>query len=376
MLSLMMQLEVAAQKQKTKVSLKDSLDGKFDMSSFLIDANGFIPLLTIVTEPAVGGFGVAGGPVFIKKRPPMVDAIDGQAHYTPVPPDVTAAGALWTVNNTWGAVAAKSGTLVKARIKYRVITGYMNINASFYHTFQDIGEQKFKFNIKTIPLYAFAIKRIARSNWYVGLQYLLLKSRVKLQDNDQLPSFVTDKEANSFISQPGAIIEFDNRDNIFTPDKGIKVHVDGGWSDNIFGSDFDYGRINYYTYLYRPFGRKVVGGLRIDGQQSIGTPPFYMLPFIDMRGIPSARYQGKADILTESEVRYDFVPRWSIVGFGGTGKAFDEWKDFGSAKWIYNYGAGFRYLVARKFKLRMGIDIAAGPDSWGYYIVFGSEWLK
>lgn len=54
MLSLMMQLEVAAQKQKTKVSLKDSLDGKFDMSSFLIDANGLFRagILLVSTAPA------------------------------------------------------------------------------------------------------------------------------------------------------------------------------------------------------------------------------------------------------------------------------------------------------------------------------------
>lgn len=372
----MMHLQVTAQKQKAKISFKDSLDGKFDASSFLIDANGFIPLATIITEPALGGFGVAGGPIFMKKRPPIIDTINGQPRYTPVAPDITGGGAFWTVNNTWGAVAARSGMFVKARLKYRVVAGYMNINASFYHTFEHIGEQEFKFNIKVIPFYAYTLKRIARSNWYGGLQYLLLKADVKLQDNDQLPSFVSDKEANSFISQPGAVIEFDNRDNIFTPNSGLKFHVDGGWSDNIFGSDFDFGRINYYTYMYKPFGKKIIGGLRIDGQQSIGTPPFYMLPYIDMRGIPAARYQGKADILTEGEIRYDFVPRWSVVGFGGTGKAFDDWNDFGSAKWIYSYGAGFRYLVARKFKLRMGIDVAAGPDSWGYYIVFGSNWLK
>jgi len=26
--------------------------------------------------------------------------------------------------------------------------------------------------------------------------------------------------------------------------------------------------------------------------------------------------------------------------------------------------------------LRMGIDIAKGPDTWAYYIVFGSNWMK
>ena len=62
--------------------------------------------------------------------------------------------------------------------------------------------------------------------------------------------------------------------------------------------------------------------------------------------------------------------------YSGAGKAFDAWSDFGSADFVYSYGTGFRYLIARKFKLRMGIDIAKGPEEFAYYIVFGSNWLK
>ena len=50
--------------------------------------------------------------------------------------------------------------------------------------------------------------------------------------------------------------------------------------------------------------------------------------------------------------------------------------DFGSADYISSIGSGFRYLLARKFKLRVGIDVAKGPDTWAYYIVFGSNWVK
>ena len=95
-----------------------------------------------------------------------------------------------------------------------------------------------------------------------------------------------------------------------------------------------------------------------------------------MRGVPAVRYQGKADILSEGELRWDVVYRWSIMGFAGAGKAFDEWKDFGSTDWVWSYGTGFRYLLARKFNLRVGIDLAHGPDTWAYYIVFGSSWFK
>jgi hypothetical protein len=58
--------------QKKKVSIKDSLDGAFDMSDYLIEAHGFIPVPFIITEPALGGFGVALVPIFLKKNPPWI----------------------------------------------------------------------------------------------------------------------------------------------------------------------------------------------------------------------------------------------------------------------------------------------------------------
>jgi hypothetical protein len=72
-------------KTSSKANLKDTLDGKFDFSSFLIDAKGFIPVPFIITEPAVGGLGLAVVPIFLtpKKKP---------AGYTGyIAPDITQA---------------------------------------------------------------------------------------------------------------------------------------------------------------------------------------------------------------------------------------------------------------------------------------------
>jgi hypothetical protein len=129
-------------------------------------------------------------------------------------------------------------------------------------------------------------------------------------------------------------------------------------------------------YAYQPIGKKMVAGLRLDGQQAFGDVPFYSEPFIDMRGIPAARYQGMVDLLAEGEIRWDVVKRWSLMLFGGTGSAFDDWDQLSNTKWNGSFGAGFRYLLARTFKLRVGVDVARGPDTWAYYLVFGSNWLK
>lgn len=365
--------------QKNKISLKDSIDGAFDLSNYIIHANGFVPVPIIITEPALGGFGGGLIPIFMKKRPPYIDSINGEQRITPIEPDLTGGLGMYTVNNSWFAAGFKRGTLIKSRIKYMVGGGYGSINMAYYRTLPQVGEKEFRFNIKTSLVLLQAIKRIGYSHWYAGLKYLFLNTSVGYVGDTLThvpPEWEKPLTKSSIVSQLGAVVELDNRDNIFTPNKGMKVHFEGIRSDNIFGSDYDYWRLNYYMYAYKTLSKKLVGGLRIDGQQAFQQPPFFMLPYIEMRGIPINRYSGNADILTETEFRWDFYKRWSILLYGGTGKAFDEWSEFGPAEWVYSYGTGFRYLIARKFGLRMGVDIARGPEQFAYYIVFGSNWVK
>src|SRR4051812_27200259 len=87
--------------QKKKVGIRDSLDGAFDMSDYLIEAHGFVPVPVIITEPALGCFGFGIVPVFIKKNPPYIDSVNGKVKVTPVAPTITGGIALYTVNNTW-----------------------------------------------------------------------------------------------------------------------------------------------------------------------------------------------------------------------------------------------------------------------------------
>jgi len=375
-LTLLYSFAILSQSGKKHISLKDSIDGKLDLSDYIIDANGFVPIPMIITEPALGGFGGAIIPVFIRKNPPYLDSIKGQLVTTPVAPDITGGIGLYTLNNTWAALAFRSGVLVKSRIKYVIGGGYVNLNMAFYRTFSQFGEKKLNFHFEITPFYLQAIKRIRFSHWYAGFKYLFLHTDVRYQGDSSLEAFGKPFESKSTISQLGVIIELNNRDNIFTPDRGIKLHVDAVYSGNSLGSDYDYWKLNYYMYAYAPLSKKIIGGLRIDGRQAFGDPPFYMLPYIDMRGIPAVRYQGNVDILSEAEMRWDIVKRWSIMTYAGAGKAFDEWNKFDDANWAWSYGTGFRYLLARKFKLRVGIDVARGPDTWAYYIVFGSNWVK
>ncbi|MDW8849652.1 hypothetical protein SD960_06080 [Flavobacterium sp. MMLR14_040] len=360
--------------QKTHISVKDSLDGAFDLSDYIIYAHGFIVVPTIITEPALGGIGGAIVPVFLKKHAPVVDE-NGKKRF--INPDITGGIGMYTENKSWMVGAFRSSTLIKPRILYRVMAGYGDMNLSFYANNLPSGnDQEFKLNFKSTIFYTQWLKQFRNPKWSAGPQYLFLNSKIKLPELDLPPPFVDPKDIKSTISQLGGAIQFDGRDNIFTPDKGIRIQSDFFWSDDAIGSDYDAWRVNLSAIGFYPVTKKLIGGFRIEGEQAFGKPPFYLLPGINLRGIPAARYQGKTSVVTELELRWDLYRRWSLMGYGGLASAFNDWDQAFAKPVVYSYGTGFRYLLARKFKLRMGVDVAKGPEDWAYYIVFGSNWMR
>ncbi len=64
------------------------------------------------------------------------------------------------------------------------------------------------------------------------------------------------------------------------------------------------------------------------------------------------------------------------VGFGGYGKTYKSLDELPDNTYAWNGGAGFRYLIARLFGLKMGLDIARGTEQWAVYVVVGTAWLK
>lgn len=347
--------------QKEKPNLKDSKDGKLDLSDWIIDANGFVPIPLLITEPALGGFGGALGLAFL----------------TPVaqsPPNITTALAGITANGTWFVGGVHSHNVPEKGIRYRFGAVYSNLNISLFRELPIIGEREFAFNFKMLPVFGRITKQLGSSKWYLGANYVYLSSKVSL--NEELPDFISEKELDSNISSFGPIIEFDSRDNIFTPNRGMRIDASWSFSQDWIGSDYDYSMLSLASYSYFPIKEKWILGVRLEYQEMFGSPPFFLLPGINLRGIPAARYQNRQTILTEIENRIDINSRWSLMAFGGLAKAFDGFDEFSDQDLAYSIGTGYRYLIARKFGLRMGMDVAFGPDDWGYYIIFGSNWLR
>jgi len=358
-----------AQSQNSKSILKDTIDGKVDFSKYILEAKGFLPAMTLITEPALGGFGVGVAPLFISPK----KQTDSSSY---VPPDITTVLGMYTSNNSWGAGALRIGSFPKQKMKYRIGGGYTNINLSIYKNFEILGEREFEFNFRSIPVFLSLSRKIGNTDLYGGFNYLFLNTKVSPNFNSDLPEFVTNKELNSNISSLGVFLEMDKRNSIFTPDKGFYANLDYSINANWTGSDYQYQRLNAKASVFLPLRHNWISGFRMEVQHVFDDPPFYLLPSVDMRGIPAARYQGSTTMLLATEQRYDINFRWSGLVFGGMGKALQKNQSFSSADLVYGVGGGFRYLLARTFNFRAGLDLAYGQEGWAYYFVFGHAWNR
>jgi hypothetical protein len=81
-------------------------------------------------------------------------------------------------------------------------------------------------------------------------------------------------------------------------------------------------------------------------------------------------------VQAEAELRWDITRRWTLVGFGGVGRVGDSPDDLLDTDNHAAGGAGFRYLVAREYGLRMGLDVARSEEDWTVYVTVGTGWVR
>lgn len=344
-------------------------DGAVDMSAFLNSATGFLPVPIIITEPAVG-FG--GGAVLAYFHKGEVFENDGPKGLSPT---VSFGGGAYTSNGTWFVMGGHSGSYLKDRLRYVGVLGYVSANLTFYGG-GFLEDRKYQFNMKGLLTFHEFLFRIHKDyGFFTGLNYTYFNNTIGFKTGLDIPD-LEKLELNTNMAGMNAVFLWDSRDNSMTPLKGIKTSLEIGAYAKALGGDNDYGNLDSRSYFYAPIVNDMLfSGYRLQLASKWGDVPFYELPFISLRGIPALRYQNNNVWTVETEWRWNFIKRWSLVGFVGAGEALDNYGDiFKDVK--VSGGTGFRYFLAKEYGLHAGIDIARGPEIWAWNITIGSNWAR
>ncbi|WP_143277195.1 BamA/TamA family outer membrane protein [Bordetella genomosp. 1] len=349
------------------LSWRDPEDGAFDISDFLLHHRGVMPVPALITEPAVG---YGGGLMLLYFSESMAEAgAQAKARGESVaPPNITGVGGMMTENGSRGGGLFHFHTWDGDRYRYlgALAQGRMNLD---YYGMLNRGRS---YEIKGTFLVQQLLARIGDSHWYVGPRYTYMRSETRF--TGERATELSRAELDKHIGKAGLVIDYDNRDNMFYPTRGSYGEFEAQFARGWAGSDQDYESYRLRAYTWLPIAQKWTLGLRGDGQTTSGTVPFYAQPYIDLRGVARGRYQDRSVLTGEVELRYALTPRWSLLGFTGVGKAYGNWKTFGEASSVSSVGAGFRYLIARKLGLSVGVDVAHSSQQNAFYIQVGSAW--
>ncbi|GAB3271183.1 BamA/TamA family outer membrane protein [Parahaliea aestuarii] len=363
----------------------DPEDGMLDASQYLSSVPlGFLPIPSIITEPAVGT-GLAMGALFFHETAEQRKQRTSQRAM--LPENISVLGGMGTDNGTWGAGGGHLGFWLQDSLRYRGFVGYASINLDFY-SLPRLGDlpRPLELNLEGPALFQDLKYRLPGTGIFIGGRQFYRQVETSLANAPRLPNLPPgfgDALADQFdqkiaTSGLGAVVEYDSRDNPFNPQQGYYYTANYTVFDGAIGSDVDYDSYQFAGLNYWELNERWNLGVRLqyDAVRASGNEalPSYVPPFVDLRGIPKSRYQGEAVGTAEVQLDYKINMRWKVGVFSGMGRAAEHFNDLGSADNVDTIGAGFRYLIARRYGFAMGLDVARGPEESAVYIQAGSTW--
>jgi hypothetical protein len=292
-------------------------------------------------------------------------------------PNISAAGAFATQNGTWAAFGGDASRWMNGRLRTLAGAGTGQINLDFFGLGSDraSSDQKVRYSLQFTGLVAQANWQLAESSpWAIGVRYIFADVDPKLRDEPAFPGLVD--RIRTTVSAPTAILEYDTRDNVFTPTRGIYAETSYAASRESLGATDNFERFQQLLIGWHTLPHDVTLAARGDYKWSSQGTPFFLRPFVALRGVPAMRYQGDSMASVELEARWQFYGRWSFVGFGGAGVTRTNRDEFSATRNVASGGLGFRYELASKFGLHAGIDVAHSPGTTAVYFQIGNAWFR
>jgi outer membrane protein assembly factor BamA len=182
-----------------------------------------------------------------------------------------------------------------------------------------------------------------------------------------------------FTSGAGLVINFDTRDNIYSPYTGEYIAITAYDFGKIFGSDFTNTRFTLDMRKYFPlFGEAspLKHILAVQGLVTIvnGFEPFYAMAQLGgdqtMRGYYLGQFRDNDMVVLQTEYRFPVYWRFGLVAFGDLGEVSGRLHDLSLSGIRYTFGAGLRVSIEEDERVGVRLDYGVGDHSQGLYFSY------
>lgn len=220
-----------------------------------------------------------------------------------------------------------------------------------------------------------ALKRVY-PHTYAGFRYVFDNSTLlKLDTAGELIKHTIPGSTGGIVSQIGATLKYDNRDNQFYASKGYYLEVFGLTANPATGSAYTFSKLSVDASTYVALPRKQIIAFNAYGVATVGNVPFYHMALLGgnakLRGMYTGRYRDKDCWVLQAEYRAHLFWRLGAVVFGGIGEVAPQFSQFSVGDVHYSYGAGVRGNIDRKQHLNARFDVGISNNQYNYYFTIG-----
>lgn len=348
-------------------SIKDSengvVEGIFDFADEVInfiskDSWAFIPALTYSPETSLG-FGLRVVKIF---RPEKALDSNTRPSYLPIT-------LLYTLNKQ---------VFLTAELNL-----WKNENSAYLNTRLELSDYPFRFygigsNPQTDEVYAtryiyFDInytKKIA-PGLYFGPRYEFRTDNIyeKMAQGLLASGYIAGSNGQ-LLSGLGAILNYDTRENIFQPSRGVFHRLSYITFQPFFGSNFAFSQyqLDFRKFIQVHPRHILVGQAWMSFTR--GNPPFQHISLIGgsdrMRGFFEGKYRDLHAMVYQTEYRLPLYRNLGLVVFGNAGQVASQVRRFSFQGFRYGGGLGFRYKLNEE-GLNIRLDIGVGDQSAFYF---------
>ena len=217
----------------------------------------------------------------------------------------------------------------------------------------------------------FAADKLMAAHYYVGLQtgFEYFKNRGTDPDGIYSSRPYYGKTGGKRVYF-GLRQTYDTRDKVTYTTNGLYGNLQVNYTPDFFkGEQFKGVNVAFNGRYFKSITHQVVLAFNGVYQGIYGNHvPFYLLSQLGgedmMRGYYQGRFRDKNMGALQAEIKYRFVPRFALVGFGGAGTVFGE-EPFSRSSIKPNYGAGIRYFFDLNKDLSLRIDYGYGEKEPG-----------
>ncbi|MBQ9076912.1 MAG: BamA/TamA family outer membrane protein [Muribaculaceae bacterium] len=263
----------------------------------------------------------------------------------------------------------------RSRLSYKLELYRKNLDFWGINSEETARNAKSKYNRRQIDLQAEYIYRVNR-RFYTGFQ---IRSNYTDARDVRNPEYLLNERSQYYVTGVGLSFEYDTRDNLVTPTRGVHL----AYKPMVFPKGLGSAPSTFYshTLIANSYIRLWKGAiLALDWYAKLNSErtPWTMREMlasdgIRMRGYYMGSTMDNSQIASQAELRQHLWKRLGIVIWGGGATVFSSIKDLHKydikPEWLHNFGVGLRFEFKHNVNAR--IDYGFGQGTSGIVFAIG-----